>query len=112
MTTRIAMIKGLPIVFTLVLVFSSAARAEDPQGPEGQGPTTESIARNCTGCHGIDGKSPGSIPTIYGKSADWMAERLKEFRDGKRDSTIMQRIIKPFADSDIQAIAKYFATRK
>lgn len=101
------MIKGLSIVFVLALVYSSVARAEDSQGP-----TTESIARNCTGCHGVDGKSPASIPTIYGKSADWMAERLKEFRDGKRDSTIMQRIIKPFADSDIQAIAKYFATRK
>ena len=106
------MIKRLFIVFTLVLVCSSAARAEDSQNSQGQGPTTEAIARNCTGCHGVDGKSPASIPTIYGKSADWMAERLKEFRDGKRDSTIMQRIIKPFADSDIQAIAKYFATRK
>lgn len=106
------MIKRLFIVFAAVLVYSSAVRAEDPQGPQEQGPTTESIARNCTGCHGVDGKSPASIPTIYGKSADWMAERLKEFRDGKRNSTIMQRIIKPFADSDIQAIAKYFATRK
>ena len=106
------MTKGLFIVFALALAWSSAARAEDSRSSQGEGPTTESIARNCTGCHGIDGKSPASIPTIYGKSANWMAERLIEFRDGKRDSTIMQRIIKPFADSDIRAIAEYFATRK
>lgn len=84
-----------------------AARAQ-----EGGGPSIETIARNCTGCHGLDGKSPGAIPTIYQKSADWMTQRLIEFRDGKRESALMGRIMKGFADEDIRKLAEYFADQK
>ncbi|MEE9140938.1 MAG: c-type cytochrome [Alphaproteobacteria bacterium] len=83
---------------------AGAARAE--------GPTVEAIARNCMSCHGEGGVSPGSMPTIYGKSTDWTIGRLKEFRSGKREATIMGRIMKAFADDDIEAVAEYFAARK
>ena len=35
--------------------------------------------------------------------------RLTQFRDDTRPSTIMGRIMKPFADEDIRNIAVYFA---
>jgi sulfide dehydrogenase cytochrome subunit len=99
--------------FAAAFVLAGAALAEDPAKPPPQeGPTVETIARNCTGCHGADGKSPGSVPTIAGKSADWIAGRLMQFRSGERPSSIMGRIIKPFADEDIRNIADYFAAKK
>ena len=35
------------------------------------------LANSCAGCHGTDGKSPGAIPAIDGKSADYIAESLR-----------------------------------
>jgi sulfide dehydrogenase cytochrome subunit len=94
------------VVLAAALVLAGSAQAEEP------GPTTETIARNCMGCHGLNGKSPGADPTIYGKSADYLVQRLAEFRDGKRDATVMNRVMKGFADEDIRGLADYYASRK
>jgi sulfide dehydrogenase cytochrome subunit len=51
------------------------------------------------------------MPTISGKSKDWTIRRLKEFRSGDREATIMGRIMKAFADEDIEAMADYFSAR-
>ena len=93
----------------LCLVLAAVAHAESPSS---EGPPTETIARNCTGCHGPDGKSPGNIPVIAGKPADDLAKKMMEFRDGKRESTLMVRIMKGFADEDIRRLAEYFAGKK
>ena len=64
----------------------------------------------CAGCHGTDGVSPGSIPSIYCKSSDTIEKALKEYRDGKRFSTVMGRHVKGYTDDEIQLIAGYFGT--
>ncbi|MFQ6022351.1 MAG: c-type cytochrome [Acidiferrobacterales bacterium] len=70
------------------------------------------LSVSCAGCHGTDGKSPGSIPSIAGKSMDFIETALKEFRSGERDSTVMGRHAKGYTDQEIKLIAEYFATRK
>ena len=35
---------------------------------------------------------------------------MKEFRNGERDSTVMERIAKGYNDRDIRLIAGYFAS--
>lgn len=77
-----------------------------------EGPSVETIARNCMGCHGEGGVSPGNMPTIYGKSKEWTIQRLEEFRSGDREATIMGRIMKAFAEEDIEALAEYFSARR
>lgn len=66
----------------------------------------------CAGCHGTDGKSPGSIPSISGKEAAVLEKMLKEFRDGKLESTMMIRHMKGYTDEEIKLIAQYFASLK
>lgn len=97
------------IAAALCLLLSAAAHAESPSG---EGPPTETIARNCTGCHGPDGKSPGKIPVIAGKPADDLAKKMMEFRDGKREAALMGRIMKGFADDDMRRLAEYFSGKK
>ena len=97
--------------FALVTGAVLVALVMAPAPARGEGPTVEAVARNCMGCHGEDGASPASMPTIAGKSREWLAERLYEFRSGARDSTIMGRIMGAFADEDIEAMADYFANR-
>lgn len=68
------------------------------------------LSYTCAGCHGTDGISPGSIPSIACKSADTIEKALKEYRDGKRFSTVMGRHVKGYTDQEIQLIAGFFGT--
>lgn len=68
------------------------------------------LSYTCAGCHGTNGISPGSIPSIYCKSADTIEKALKEYRDGKRFSTVMGRHVKGYTDHEIQLISGYFGT--
>ena len=68
------------------------------------------LSYTCAGCHGTNGVSPGSIPSIYCKSTDTIEKALKEYRDGKRFSTVMGRHVKGYTDDEIQLIAGFFGT--
>jgi cytochrome subunit of sulfide dehydrogenase len=73
------------------------------------------LALSCMNCHGPGGKSPGDIPSIAGKSEDFLKLALIEFRDGKRtgaSATVMGRLAKGYSDAEIEAVAKYIATLK
>ncbi len=67
------------------------------------------LSASCAGCHGTDGKSPGAIPAIHGKSADDIRTALMEFRSGERSSTVMGRHAKAYSDEEIRLIAEYLA---
>jgi sulfide dehydrogenase cytochrome subunit len=69
------------------------------------------LSASCAGCHGPDGRSPGAIPGINGKSAEFVREALEEFRSGKRESTVMGRHAKAYTDEEIRLIAEYVAGR-
>ena len=69
------------------------------------------LSVSCSGCHGTDGKSPGSIPTIGGKSSDFIATALRQFSTGERAGTVMGRHATGYTDEEIQLIADYFAGR-
>jgi sulfide dehydrogenase cytochrome subunit len=70
------------------------------------------LSASCAGCHGTDGRSPGAIPGINEKSAEFIETALKDFRSGKRESTVMGRHARAYTDEDIRQIAEYMANRK
>lgn len=65
------------------------------------------LSASCAGCHGTDGRSPGAIPDISGKSAEFIRTALEEFRSGKRPSTVMGRHAKGYTDEEMRLIAEY-----
>ena len=69
------------------------------------------LTNTCYSCHGTDGKSVGDMPTIAGKSESFIAKKLKGFKKGTEDSTVMNKIAKGFTDAEIAAIAKFFAKK-
>ena len=97
----------------LLLAAALAALAVSPgvaQQVDGQ-----VLALSCFNCHGPGGKSPGDIPSIAGKSEDFLKTALIDFREGKRtgsSATIMTRLAKGYSDAEIDAVAKYIATLK
>ncbi len=70
------------------------------------------LATACFTCHGTDGKSPGAIPTLHGKTAAYIEQQLKAFKTDQRQVTLMNRIAKGYRDSEIEAIAKYLGRKK
>ena len=70
------------------------------------------LSASCEGCHGTNGHSPGSIPSIAGKNADYIKLAMQDFRSGVRKSTVMGRHMKGYTEEEIVLIAAYLGQRK
>ena len=66
------------------------------------------LSMSCAACHGTDGKSPGAMPSLYGKSAKYIESSMLSFLHGKRQGTVMNRIAKGYTEEDIKLIAEHF----
>jgi cytochrome c553 len=76
-----------------------------PVGTAADSPSAAVLANTCFSCHGPDGKSAGAMPTLAGKSRDYLSQTMMEFRSGERESTVMARIMKGFSNEEIKALA-------
>lgn len=66
----------------------------------------------CTGCHGAQGRaaSDGYYPRIAGKPAVYLYNQLQSFRDGRRQYTLMNKLLAPLSDAYQHEIAEHFAS--
>ncbi len=94
---------GLLLAALGVLALPLSAVADAPS------PTV--LANTCFSCHGTDGKSAGAMPSLAGKSASEIAQRLREFRADERENTVMGRIAKGFSDAEIEALAAQLGSK-
>lgn len=70
------------------------------------------LSHTCAGCHGTFGASAGnSMPIIGGQPKAYLKQAMLEYREGKRHSTIMQRLAKGYDDAQLDAIAGFFAAQ-
>jgi len=82
------------------------ALAQDP----GAGRT---LAATCFTCHGTDGNSAGGVPpSLAGRASAELLQTMKDFQSGKRPATIMHQQARGYTDSQLEAIAAYFASVK
>jgi sulfide dehydrogenase cytochrome subunit len=72
-------------------------------------PSPSMLAYPCAGCHGTDGESVYSAPILKGQSKEDIVRAMREYRDGTRVGTIMQRIAKGYTEAEIEAMASFFA---
>jgi sulfide dehydrogenase cytochrome subunit len=70
------------------------------------------IAANCANCHGTGGRSLGGIPSIAGLDQAYLVQQMRDFRDGKRPSTVMQQLARGYSDAQIEAAAAYLSVQK
>jgi cytochrome c553 len=62
---------------------------------------------------GMESGTPGStIPNIYGRPEQALAEAVKAFRDKTRASAVMQSVAGRLKDDEIEALAAYFASTR
>jgi len=76
-------------------------------------PSAAMLSNACAGCHGTHGASAGpSMPSLAGQSKTVIVDSMKEFKSGKRPSTIMGRLAKGYTDADFEAMGDFFAKQK
>lgn len=66
------------------------------------------LAAGCASCHRPAQHVP---PALAGQSQDVLAAKLRGFRDGTRDGTVMPQIAKGYSPAELEALARYFAAR-
>ena len=71
------------------------------------------LAAACAICHGTEGRvvTKDVIP-LAGLPREHIATQMRAFRDGKRPATVMHQIAKGYSDSQIDAMAAWFAAQK
>lgn len=106
---------GLPFVGVSLVSYSVArpAPAEVPGiGAQIVAQGTPGGAVACARCHGFDGQADGSgaFPKLAAQSSRYLAKQLKAYASGVRQNAIMQPIAKGLTDSEVDSVAKYYAT--
>jgi cytochrome c553 len=66
-------------------------------------------AATCQACHGANGNSTNpEWPSLAGLGADYIAEQLKNFKEGKRASPVMMPMTSTMTSDDMADLGLYF----
>jgi cytochrome c553 len=68
------------------------------------------LALNCTMCHGAQGMSASNAPNLAGQYPEVVIKQLRDYRDGKRVSAVMQGLAARLSDEAIADLAAYYAS--
>lgn len=68
------------------------------------------LASTCFNCHGPNGVSNAAIPGLAGQDKAYLVSAMKEFRDGKREATVMQKYAMGFTDEEYETLAALFSS--
>jgi cytochrome c553 len=71
------------------------------------------LAGSCANCHGTDGRSPGSIPSIAGVPYAVLQAKLEAFKTNPApDATVMPRLMRAYDAAQIEQLARYYSDMK
>jgi len=115
--------RNLAAYFSQQAATADVATPASPEASRGEALFLHGDARSgtppCQGCHGakatgLSGSAYVAYPALRGQHADYLVQRLKDYRDGKlSDSSndfIMQGVARTLDDASIGAIAAYLST--
>ena len=67
-------------------------------------------AASCSGCHALDGAGKtAEIPNLAAQPAEYLADSMQAYREGRRHHAALQELIAGFSEVDIGNIAAYFS---
>lgn len=95
---------SLSVLVASLAISASAARAAD---------THQLIAEKCAHCHGNDGLAGDpETPRLAGLNAAYLAKQIRAFVDGQRRHDDMAKVSATLSESETQAVAAWYATKK
>jgi cytochrome c553 len=85
---------------------------QKPKAPEKGQTLVQEYVERCNRCHAPGVSNPTvAIPRIQGQDKDYLVMALREYRDGRRESTTMHTMSLPYGESIIESIAAYYASQ-
>ena len=112
LSTSAILAPALALVGAVLLRACQTTKTEAPKAAPITAAAAANMGNNCFTCHGPDGRSPGSIPSLNGQTAEVLVKSIQDFKSGARPSTVMGRHGKGYSDAEITAIAKYISSFK
>ena len=98
---------------TLLTVCGIVSATESSEADTG-GTFEEKLAA-CAACHGENGDQPlaPEYPILAGQYKDYLANSLRQYRDGQRKNQVMalQVDLLKLSDADMDALAAHFASK-
>jgi cytochrome c553 len=95
--------------FWILAATISAAMAGNPAFSAGSVEAGAPKAIVCQACHGANGNSTNpEWPSLAGIGADYIAEQLKNFKDGKRVNPVMMPNVAGLSAADMADLGAYF----
>jgi cytochrome subunit of sulfide dehydrogenase len=102
---EIAMMKRFSaLVVVGVLICATGAQSADDL-------RARNWAATCTGCHGTNGMSDGSMPRLAGLDKATIVNAIREFKAGTKPATVMHQHAKGYSEEQIERIAEFFAAQ-
>jgi cytochrome c553 len=68
-------------------------------------------AAACANCHGTNGHAQPGMEALAGKDKAEIAQKMLDFKAGRKPATIMHQLSKGYSDEQIHEIAAYFAAQ-
>ncbi len=93
--------QGLYVAALLAVLPLAAAGEDDTRA--------QSLAANCTSCHGPGGVSGGGIPTIAARPKQALLDSLQGFKSGTLPATVMHQHAKGYTDAELERLAAHFS---
>lgn len=106
------------LALTLLAAVAMPTLAADAANAAGAKPDLakgQASAQVCVACHTVDGsRGAPANPILAGQHADYLAQALKNYRDGRRNHPIMSMQVKALGltDEDIGKLAQYFSGKQ
>ena len=85
------------------------AKAKSPA--PGNQAAGKAAAAACSGCHGENGVSGGTAPSLAGQEAQYFAAAMHGYKDGSRTDATMKAPAASVDDAAIKDLAAYFANQ-
>ncbi|KPN64177.1 Cytochrome c553 [Aliiroseovarius crassostreae] len=94
------------------ILFTAFTLATSPLWAEGTTDITELRNDVCSHCHGAEGEASSRMyPRLAAQNRDYIEKQLRNFRDGTRESDIMNGMAENLSDAQITALAQYYSAQ-
>ena len=93
------------LLFAALALVAFPAAAQDTQA--------RNLAASCAICHGTEGRAvTKDMVSLAGLPKEYIVGQMQDFKSGKRPATVMHQLAKGYTDSQIEAMATWFAAQK
>jgi len=93
------------LVVAAATLAATSVSAQDLQG--------RNLAASCAICHGTEGRAvTKDMVSLAGLPKEYIVGQMQDFKSGKRPATVMHQLAKGYTDSQIEAMATWFAAQK